>query len=148
MCLLAFMGASWLCECVCVCVWLCSRWAPQVHRPSITRCGHYTQAGVEVDNAPTAATAGASTARGSSVWLANGNQADSGLPVCMTDNVTNTHLYTQARKYTHSHTRGPLVCCFWDVKNQHRQEAANSRIKENHHWLWCVCEETNMQRCI
>ena len=124
-CLLAFMRAAWLykcvCVCVCVCVWLCSCWAPQVHRPSITRCGHYTQAGVEVDNAPTAATAGASTARGSSVWLASGNQADSGLPVCVTDNVTNTHLYTRARKYnrqpahTHTHTHtwsaGLLLWC-------------------------------------
>lgn len=104
-----------------VCVWLCSCWTPQVHRPSITRCGHYTQAGVEVDNAPTAATAGASTACGSSVWLASSNQADSGLPVCVTDNVTNTHLYTRARKYTratnpHTHTHNRLLVCFCDAK--------------------------------
>lgn len=99
---------------VCVCVWLCSCWAPQVHRPSITQCGHYTQAGVEVDNAPTAATAGASTACGSSVWLASSNQADSRLPVCVTDNVTNTHLYTRARKYTQpTHPRTLTHQVYW-----------------------------------
>lgn len=125
-CLLAFMRAGWLYKCVCV--WLCSCWAPQVHRPSITRCGHYTQAGVEVDNAPTAATAGASTACGSSVWLASGNQGDSGLPVCVTDNVTSTHLYTRARKYTNPSTHTQSTGVLLWRKAKHIQEVVKFRI--------------------
>lgn len=67
MCLPAFMRAGLLYKCVFMCVCASGFVAAGLHRctgPSITRHGHYTQAGVEVDNAPTVATAGASTARG------------------------------------------------------------------------------------
>lgn len=102
-------GVSWGAPCVswplwelvgCMSAW-CSFVAAGIHRYT----GHRSHSAaiihrqeVEVDNALAAATAGARTARGSSIWLASGNQGDSGLPVCVTDNVANTHLYTWAHE--------------------------------------------------
>lgn len=96
------------CGSVCVGGGLCSCWDPQVHMPSITRCGHYTQAGVEVDNV----TARASTAHGSSIWLAGGDQGDSGLPDCVTNNVTGAHLHPQAHTWAQTAVQNQ-ACVGW-----------------------------------